>query len=121
MQHYEIYYFIVNKTPGPGSIPLFDYTDTAPTTSISPPAEAQPEGLLTRPATRAEDGVPKSADLQNLEGVDADPTFTKVVDRRWYERNKHIYPASVWREFDPAKDYSTSMRRDAQGNAFFFS
>ena len=57
----------------------------------------------------------------NLEGADEDPTFTKVVDRRWYKRNKHIFPASVWEEFEPAKDYSNSTRRDAQGNAFFFS
>ena len=25
----------------------------------------------------------------------------KVVERRWYERNKHIYPASKWKVFDP--------------------
>ena len=29
----------------------------------------------------------------------------KVVERRWYERNKHIFPASRWEIFDPAKDY----------------
>lgn len=29
----------------------------------------------------------------------------KVVERRWYERNKHIFPASRWEVFDPAKDY----------------
>lgn len=29
----------------------------------------------------------------------------KVVERRWYERNKHIFPASRWELFDPAKDY----------------
>ena len=50
-----------------------------------------------------------------------DPNVTKVVDRRWYERNKHIFPASVWEEFDPGKDYTRGMRRDAEGNAFFFS
>ena len=32
-----------------------------------------------------------------------DPTMTKVVDRRWYERNKHIFPASMWETFDPNK------------------
>jgi len=26
----------------------------------------------------------------------------KVVERRWYERNKHIFPASRWEIFDPA-------------------
>jgi len=29
----------------------------------------------------------------------------KVVERRWYDRNKHIFPASRWELFDPAKEY----------------
>ncbi|OBZ89517.1 Protein FAM50 [Choanephora cucurbitarum] len=29
----------------------------------------------------------------------------KVVERAWYERNKHIFPASRWEIFDPAKSY----------------
>jgi protein FAM50 len=29
----------------------------------------------------------------------------KIVQRHWYERNKHIFPASRWEHFDPAKDY----------------
>jgi protein FAM50 len=44
-----------------------------------------------------------------------------VVDRRWYQRNKHIYPASVWQEYEPDKDFSKEIRRDTGGNAFFFS
>ena len=56
-----------------------------------------------------------------LEGASDDPNVTKVVDRRWYERNKHIFPASVWEEFDPGKDYTKGGRRDAEGNAFFFT
>lgn len=59
--------------------------------------------------------------VSDLEGADHDPTYTKVVDRRWYEKNKHIYPASVWQDFDPDKDYQTAVKRDAGGNAFFFS
>ena len=58
---------------------------------------------------------------KELEGYNDDPHLTKVVDRRWYERNKHIFPASVWEVFEPGKDYSKAMRRDGQGNAFFFS
>lgn len=58
---------------------------------------------------------------EQLEGFHDDPMPTKLVDRRWYERHKHIYPASVWQEFDPTKDYSTAKRTDAQGNAFFLS
>ena len=29
----------------------------------------------------------------------------KVVDRHWYSKNKHIYPASRWAPFDEAKQY----------------
>lgn len=60
-------------------------------------------------------------DISTLEGANDDPTLTKVVDRRWYEKNKHIYPASTWQEFDAEKDYAAEVRRDAGGNAFFFS
>jgi protein FAM50 len=63
----------------------------------------------------------ESAAKVELEGTNEDPTYTKVVDRRWYERNKHIFPASVWQEFDSDKDYQTEVKRDAGGNAFFFS
>ena len=28
-----------------------------------------------------------------------------IVERRWYERNRHIFPASKWGVFDPAKDH----------------
>eukprot|EP01033_Poteriospumella_lacustris_P004769 gene4769-3424_t len=27
----------------------------------------------------------------------------KIVERRWYERNKHIFPASRWEMYDPTK------------------
>lgn len=29
----------------------------------------------------------------------------KVLLRSWYERNKHIFPASRWEPFDPSKSY----------------
>lgn len=29
----------------------------------------------------------------------------KVVERQWYDRNKHIFPASRWEIYDPSKDY----------------
>ncbi|CEM38334.1 unnamed protein product [Vitrella brassicaformis CCMP3155] len=32
----------------------------------------------------------------------------KIVDRKWYERNKHIYPASTWEVYDPNKTYEAS-------------
>lgn len=31
----------------------------------------------------------------------------KVVDRHWYNRNKHIFPASRWEVYDPDKNYET--------------
>lgn len=29
----------------------------------------------------------------------------KVVERKWYDRNKHIFPASRWEFYDPSRDY----------------
>jgi len=58
---------------------------------------------------------------EKIEKAPEDPTTTKVVDRRWYERNKHIFPASMWEMFDPARDYTKLVRRDRSENAFFFT
>lgn len=60
-----------------------------------------------------------------VEGKDTDPSLTKVVDRRWYQKNKHIFPASMWREYEAGKESdenpkASNVRRDADGNAFFF-
>lgn len=63
----------------------------------------------------------KGINPDELEGAQDDPMVTKVVDRRWYDRNKHLFPASLWEEFDPAKDYTSGIRTDAQGNSFFRS
>lgn len=127
--HYELYYFIVNKSLGPNSTPLFDYaattlpiSATADSSSDSPAPDDRydPISLPAKSKRLANHGHVTVAD-RNLEGVRDDANFTKVVDRRWYERNKHIFPASVWEEFDPAKDYVKGVRKDAEGNAFFFS
>lgn len=129
-QHYEFYYFIVNKTLGPNSNPLFPYTAQPPSTlsrsnTSSPSPDLSDYDPLSRPSKNS---VSKKSNISTanlsdlrLEGYNDDPNVTKVVDRRWYERNKHIFPASVWEEFDPGKDYSKGMRRDTEGNAFFFS
>ncbi|RMD43741.1 hypothetical protein DV735_g1372, partial [Chaetothyriales sp. CBS 134920] len=111
--HYEIYYFIANKTPDPfrpGKV-LFDYAGVA---------EVDAQGV----AQGKEDaGLVQASEKDKLEGYDDDPSYTKVVDRRWYERNKHIYPASTWREFKADKEFEDRAhgRTDAEGNAFFFS
>ncbi|KXS11489.1 XAP5-domain-containing protein [Gonapodya prolifera JEL478] len=41
----------------------------------------------------------------------------KVVERVWYERNKHIFPASRWEVFDPEKDYGKYTIKDLQKEA----
>ncbi|KAL1852595.1 hypothetical protein Plec18167_007690 [Paecilomyces lecythidis] len=104
--HYEFYYFIANKIPSfsqSGGL-LFDYSN-------KPPPEKDDDNPLSRPGD------------EQLEGGDHDPTLTKVVDRRWYEKNKHIFPASLWQEYEPGKEFEEKMstnKRDAQGNVFFF-
>lgn len=103
----------MNKTLGPGNRRLFDYSAEAP---LAREAD-KPTDPISIPSKSAGKDL---ADLSTLEGAADDPTYTKVVDRRWYERNKHIYPASVWQEFDPEKDYQNEIRRDTGGNTFFF-
>ncbi|RAO69508.1 uncharacterized protein BHQ10_005520 [Talaromyces amestolkiae] len=103
--HYEFYYFIANKVPSFGKTKglLFDFSASVP--------PAQEDGPVSQPND------------EELEGANTDPTLTKVVDRRWYEKNKHIFPASLWREYEPGEEFLEKMkstRRDAQGNAFFF-
>lgn len=36
----------------------------------------------------------------------------KVVLRSWYERNKHIFPASRWEPYDPTKTYDKYTIKD---------
>lgn len=115
--HYEFLFFIMNKTVGPTGKLLFDYLAEAPT-----PAEStSPETVRTETASQIIKSTRTQPDVGDLEGASDDPTLTKVVDRRWYERNKHIYPASVWSEFDPEMDYQKEVRRDLGGNTFFYS
>ncbi|KAH9431955.1 hypothetical protein MCOR02_006663 [Pyricularia oryzae] len=105
--HYEFYFFAINKTVGPGGKLLFNYS-----------AEA-PKGEQQEP--KGGELVKTEVDIKTLEGHDDDPNLTKVVDRRWYEKNKHIYPATLWQEFDPDRDYRNEFRRDTDGNTFFYS
>lgn len=107
-QHYEFYYFIANRVPSTSKSggPLFDYSNTAPQ------------------GTSSEDKTLLQTSSTDLEGKDHDSTTTKVVDRRWYERNKHIFPVTLWKEYEAGADFEekmTKMRRDGEGNAFFFS
>lgn len=43
------------------------------------------------------------------EAGNGDSHPAKVVLRSWYERNKHIYPASRWEPFSPNKEYKMTI------------
>ncbi|KAI2641266.1 XAP5, circadian clock regulator-domain-containing protein [Xylaria nigripes] len=104
--HYDFLFFIMNKTKGPNGTALFNYDTDAPKPHAEPIISNDTAALTT---------------VEPPEGTSDDPTITKVVDRRWYSRNKHIYPASMWQDFDPEKDYQKEIRRDPGGNTFFYS
>lgn len=112
----------MNKTTGPGNVRLFNYSAEVPTPKTRSTLGDSDTPPPANPLSSARGGMTRDvADISTLEGANDDPSFTKVVDRRWYERNKHIYPASVWQEFDPEKDYTSEVRKDPGGNTFFFS
>ncbi|KAI1809789.1 XAP5-domain-containing protein [Poronia punctata] len=116
--HYEFLFFIMNKTLGPNGTILFNYD--AEVTLPLPDEEAIGGNCQPRSPTTMSSAVTQ-APIESLEGASDDPVLTKVVDRRWYERNKHIYPASTWQDFDPEKDYQSEIRRDPGGNTFFYA
>ncbi|KAM3424184.1 hypothetical protein BST61_g11273 [Cercospora zeina] len=148
--HYDFHYFMLNKIVGYNGR-LFSDAFSAEPTAATPkhlvPSKGATETEHTEPSnpppatstdsTAEISGVQTAAQLRQqkdraiasalpdseLEGFDEDPTLTKVVDRRWYEKNKHIYPASSWEEFDPEReeDYKKGVRKDRNGNAMFFS
>jgi protein FAM50 len=128
LQHLDFHSLILNSSAGYNGI-LFPFSSSPtsatpahliPAADGSLPEPIEPEsGLLT--ADQLKEDQPATIPDAELEGFDRDPTLLKVVDRRWYEKNKHIYPMSVWEDFDPAKDYSDGGKKDREGNAFFFS
>ncbi|KZV73420.1 XAP5-domain-containing protein [Peniophora sp. CONT] len=73
--HYTFYDFILNKARGKSG-PLFNFD--------------------------VHDDVRLLADVR----LEKDESHAgKVVERSWYMRNKHIFPASRWEVYDPEKDY----------------
>ncbi|KAI1266960.1 XAP5-domain-containing protein [Xylariaceae sp. FL1019] len=115
--HYDFLFFIMNKTVGPSGTLLFGYDAEMP----RPSAQLADQNGLADVSPISVPSAPPKIPVESLEGASDDPTSTKVVDRRWYERNKHIYPASMWQEFDPERDYEKEVRRDPGGNTFFYS
>jgi protein FAM50 len=123
--HYDFYQFMLNKTRVYEGQRLFEHsaepTAASPNTSL---ADESVDLALYDPMAKQQSSKTSTGTHipdEELEGFDDDPIATKVVDRRWYERNKHIYPASLWEDFDPGKDYTGATKKDGQGNAFFFS
>ncbi|GAM85019.1 hypothetical protein ANO11243_030220 [Dothideomycetidae sp. 11243] len=123
--HYEFYFFMLNKSHG-FTRQLFAHaaTPTAATpATVTADNEASTQGGLTLPGEKRTKAVPErdsdAAPDEKVEGYGDDPALAQVVDRRWYERNKHVFPMSSWQDFDPDKDYASGLRRDAQGNAYF--
>ncbi|GAP91859.2 putative xap5 domain-containing protein [Rosellinia necatrix] len=116
--HFDFLFFIMNKTLGPNGTILFNYDAEA---SIPQPPQPITDSGQTPTTSNSLASANLQAAAEPLEGASDDPTLTRVVDRRWYERNKHIYPASMWQDFDPEKDYQKEIRRDPGGNTFFYS
>ncbi|KAH7889404.1 XAP5, circadian clock regulator-domain-containing protein [Phlebopus sp. FC_14] len=73
--HYTFYDFIINKARGKSG-PLFNF-------------DVHDDVRLLADATKEKD----------------ESHAGKVVERSWYQRNKHIFPASRWEVYDPEKDY----------------
>jgi protein FAM50 len=38
----------------------------------------------------------------------------KIVERAWYNRNKHVFPSSRWEPFDPEKKYTSYTIKDTK-------
>ncbi|PWN51587.1 XAP5-domain-containing protein [Violaceomyces palustris] len=80
--HFTFYDFIVNKARGKSG-PLFNFD--------------------------VHDDIRMLADAT----VEKDESHAgKVVERSWYNRNKHIFPASRWEVYDPNVDYGTYTIHD---------
>ncbi|KXJ25444.1 protein FAM50A-A [Exaiptasia diaphana] len=85
-QHYSFYDFIVNKARGKSG-PLFSFD------------------------------VHEDVRISSDASVEKDESHAgKVVLRTWYERNKHIFPASRWEPYDPEKKWDKYTISDTPKN-----
>ncbi|EPQ58328.1 XAP5-domain-containing protein [Gloeophyllum trabeum ATCC 11539] len=75
IKHYTFYDFIINKARGKSG-PLFNF-------------DVHDDVRLLADATKEKD----------------ESHAGKVVERSWYNKNKHIFPASRWEVYDPEKTY----------------
>lgn len=82
--HYSFYDFIVSKARGKSG-PLFNF-------------DVHDDVRLLSDAT-----------------IEKDESHAgKVVERSWYNRNKHIFPASRWELYEPGKDYGSYSVHDTK-------
>ncbi|TPX63059.1 hypothetical protein SpCBS45565_g06909 [Spizellomyces sp. 'palustris'] len=80
--HYTFYDFIVNKTRGKSG-PLFSF-------------DVHDDVRLVNDAT-----------------IETEESHAgKILERAWYEKNKHIFPASRWEVFDPQRSYGAYTIKD---------
>ncbi|CAJ0927822.1 16077_t:CDS:2 [Entrophospora sp. SA101] len=70
------------------------------------------EDLIIPHVTRGKSGPLFNFDVHDDVRLTHDATVEKdeshagmVVERNWYEKNKHIFPASRWEIYDPEKNY----------------
>ena len=83
--HYTFYEFIVTKARGKSG-PLFDFS------------------------------VRNDIRLVNDASIEKEESHAgKVCLRSWYERNKHIFPASRWEPYNPEKKWDKYTVKDAKG------
>lgn len=82
--HYTFYDFILNKARGKSG-PLFNF-------------DVHEDIRLLHDATIEKDEAHAG----------------KVLERSWYEKNKHIFPASRWEVFDPEKNYGSYKIKDSK-------
>ncbi|KAI8995118.1 XAP5, circadian clock regulator-domain-containing protein [Gaertneriomyces semiglobifer] len=84
--HYTFYDFIINRTRGKSG-PLFSFD------------------------------VHDDVRLVNDARIETEESHAgKVLERAWYEKNKHIFPASRWEVFDPQKSYGNYTIADKNKN-----
>ncbi|ORZ17240.1 FAM50A protein [Absidia repens] len=82
--HYTFYDFIINKVRGKSG-PLFSFD------------------------------VHDDIRLVNDASIEKEESHAgKVVERSWYERNKHIFPASRWETYEHSKDYGAYRIKDSR-------
>lgn len=116
-EHIDLYHFMLNDVcDHRGRLFQYSYEPT----SATPIERAKPDDPHAQSGWKISKRHTKLIEDWQLEGADHDPNWVKVVDRQWYEKHKHVYPASIWQDYHPGLDYSTGVRRDPDGNSYFY-